>query len=642
MVAVRPSPEDVKPQVELRGRRLAERQITGGRVSERTAGHGGAALRGLGRNVPWGFGLLPPRPTVFMPLLLRGIACAALLCGVWTTQAQTPREVTQPYYPASNGTPARISAARPTSLVLEGAVDPDAYIVGPGDGFTVSIGGSVSRQFNVSVAADGRLVIPESGTVQAADRTLARVRSDALVGLQRRYANVPTDVVLSSPREFYVHVSGLVPEPGRRLVPAVARVEDALTNASGLPISALAQYARTDEEDGDPTSLRRRPALRSVRVTSRSGRTTIVDLMRYIATGDVASNPYLLDGDAVVLPSFDPVVEGVVVGGAVDRPGTYDVRPGDSVLDLIVVTSGTEAAARIARVRRVRRGAPTVEVPLSEAGSVEVLGRDEVFAVPAFEDAAQAFVEGAVRFPGVYPILRGETTLAMLVEMAGGLREDALARGAYLERPYARRTPELAEATDGTVREPVLPDVSVDADVLGSLFGRRYLSQQESSVPRLSVDIEDVLAGGSSVELYPRDRLVIPFDIGLVRVTGRVARAGYLPFVEGQTAADYVAQAGGSLPTASSVYVVDAATGQLAEGEDTVVRAGDGVFVNTLYAPDSPQYAALVLQERQSQREESRDRRQARYQLVQTFVSVVGTLATLIVAYSAIQRSSGN
>ncbi|MEL6611645.1 MAG: polysaccharide biosynthesis/export family protein, partial [Bacteroidota bacterium] len=116
-------------------------------------------------------------------------------------------------------------------VALEGAVDPDAYIVGPGDVFTVTAGGGIPIVQSATVSADGLLVFPDLGAFEVEGATLASVQDDVQVVLRRAYRNVPTNVTLSTPRQFFVHVSGAVPEPGRWLVGPIARVEDALKAA---------------------------------------------------------------------------------------------------------------------------------------------------------------------------------------------------------------------------------------------------------------------------------------------------------------------------------------------------------------------------------------------------------------------------
>ncbi|HEX9952122.1 MAG TPA: SLBB domain-containing protein [Rubricoccaceae bacterium] len=569
---------------------------------------------------------------VFVRGTVLSAACLIVAAGLaWPSAAQVPAAPRTVPGGALGSPPAVLPRQSEASsrLALEGALDAEAYIVGPGDVFTVVVGGSVPRQVPATVSADGRLVVPEAGTFAAAGRTLARVRADVQAALRARYQNVTTDVSLSAPREFYVHVSGRVPQPGRHLVPAVARVEDAIVEASGTEIFALAQYTQ-----GVDRTETRWPALRNVSVVRRSGERGVVDLMRYFATGDLAANPYLQDGDAINVPTFDPLVEGVVVDGAVDRPGTYDARDGDTAADLLTVASGSDASARIARVRRVRPTATGTsdvrEVSYGEAQTLDVRPRDQIYAVPANPDADRVEVVGAVRFPGLYPVTSGETSVAGLVAMAGGLREDALVRGVRLER---RPRPSV---TTAVVEADTAPDVSVESDLLGGLFGRQFYARQTQRAPRVALDPERAVAGTQDVRLRGGDLLTVPFDNGLVRVYGRVLRGGYVPYSPGTTAASYIEQAGGLGPAAANVYVVDAATEQLVEGAETVVQPGDAVFVNSLPSPDTAEFAQLALQERQDAREDARERRTARYQFVTVALGVIGTAVSAILAYAAL------
>ena len=572
-----------------------------------------------------------------MALPVRGIALSILVAALLGTGAAA--QVSSPFSPGLRTAPLVLppSRAEPNGdLVLEGPVDPDRYTLGPGDVFTVSIGGSQPRQTQALVAADGSLVVPEVGTFRAAGRTITAVRSEVRAALRTQFRSA-VDIALTEPRRFYVHVSGAVPEPGRRLVRGIARVGDAIEEAAGESLPGLASYGFSTPR-GTPV-----PALRSVRVTHPDGTVETVDLLLYLRGGVVEANPYLRDGDAVYLPQFNPTLEGVAVNGAVDRPGIYDVRAGDTAADLLAVAVGPEATARVASVRRTRLGAAgvpeSVEVPASEAARLDVRPRDQFSVVSVAPDASSAEVVGAVEYPGVYPITAGTTRLSDLVEMAGGLRPDALLRATYLERPSRSG---LAQQGETEVGETIPSDIAVADDLLDNLFSRRFYVQEVGSVPRVSVNVERALSGDEPVTLREGDRLVVPFDRSTVRVYGRVVRPGFVPFVPGRRAADYVAEAGGTGVTAAAIYVVDAATGQFVRGESVPVQPGDDVFVNSLAAPDTPELATLALQERQSQREDRRDARQARYQLIQTVIAVVGTVLTAILAISALNDPSSN
>ena len=596
-----------------------------------------------------------------MAPLARGFARIALLvCAlapVATAQLSTPSRGANRAVAARAGTQL-VNTAPVETVLLEGALDPAEYVVGPGDVFTVTVGGTLAAQTPVTVSADGLLVVPALGSFEAAGRPLAAVQADVRAALRRAFARVDTDIALAVPRLFYVHVSGAVPLPGRHLVSAIGRVEDALSVATADPdrgynpnvpqsVLALARYAERPER-----RVERWPALRNVRVEPPDGgRTESVDLVRYYATGDPAFNPFLRDGARLYLPTFDPDREGVYVDGAVDRPGTYDWRPGDTARDLLVVTAGEEGLARLASVRRTRptaAGVDAVEVPVAEAGRLDLLPRGGLHAVALDPRAGRAeVVGGGVRFPGAYPIEAGRTTLAALVEMAGGLSPGALVRAASLER---RARPEPEEAVDGRslrfsdrVTPRDLDTLTTDLGTLSGLglVGRRYYAQEAVRTPRVTVDVGAALAGGAAVVLQDGDRLVVPRDLGTVRVFGQVGSAGYVPFAEGRSAGDYVAAAGGPAPAATGVYVVEPG-GRFVEGEGAAVRPGDAVFVDRGPTSDNVSTENLALQSVRDARQEERDRRQARYQFIQTALTAVSVTISVLVTVVALTNSGSN
>ncbi|HLT47471.1 MAG TPA: SLBB domain-containing protein [Rubricoccaceae bacterium] len=589
--------------------------------------------------------------------LVAALASPAHAQGIDVPRASSPLQLGQRL-----GTEAALGL--PTAP-LEGALDPARYLVGPGDVFAVSIGGQLPVQYRTTVSAEGVLVIPDVGAFRAADRFLADVKAEVGAALQRTYRNVETSVALAEPRRFYVHVSGAVVSPGRILAPPVPRVEDALLLAMGgvtprslaesgparqaLAARALRSTATTEVEPGmlqpreDLLGARYRPSLRNVRVTHRDGTAALVDLLRYYATGDPESNPYLRDGDAVHVPFFDPDESGVGVAGAVADPGVYDVRPDDTARDLLVVALGPAADdVRAVRLVRAATGEATVLSP-ADLATTPVAAGDRLFVLD--EAAAQGTVEavGAVRFPASYPIVEGRTTLRELVEMAGGFEDDALVRGAYLERrgPWAAGEGALDAAAivaDPTVelelRQAALAAAAYDRARLSPLdfLGRQYLAREVVGYQRVSVDVDAALSEGAApVFLRDGDRLVVPRDPGAVAVIGQVARGGYVPFAEGRDAEDYIAEAGGRAPGAADAYVVDAATGayRLA-AEAGPLHSGDVVFVNRTPVADDLETQQVVVQERQLERQEQRDRADARFRLISTTLQAVSVAATVI------------
>ncbi|MEM8556454.1 MAG: polysaccharide biosynthesis/export family protein [Bacteroidota bacterium] len=538
------------------------------------------------------------------------------------------------------------------AIALEGALEPSAYIVGPGDVFTISAGGGIPVVQSATVSADGLLVFPSLGAFEADGKTLQAVQSDVRAALSQAYRNVPTNVTLSSPRQFFVHVSGAVPEPGRWLVGPVARVEDALRaaldgvsplalrNQGGLregetfirvPANMTAEVVTAPvEEVGLGSSLMEAPeeslpALRNVLVVHKDGSRSRIDLMRYYATGDTRFNPYLRDGDAVHLPLFATDVEGVHIDGDLIESQVHDHRAGDTVLDLAELALGPGALDQVQAVRLTQLGADgrpetiTLDVADLRADTTPVVRpRAQIYLVTQDVTAGTAEAVGAFFFPGTYPIRVGETSVQELLAMAGGLRPEAMPRLAVLERRFR---------TEDGLFYPVRDAARLgELDVLSQSFLQRSLGQYQ----RISLTPQTLAEGSPPIVLRDRDRLLMPSGEAVVQVVGEVRRPGFVPHVPGEGATYYLDAAGGLGPGAEGVFVADAVTGELLPASEATIQPGDRVFVNRAPRPETEQQQQLAIQLEQLERQEARDRRSFALDVVRTALTAASTVATIL------------
>ncbi|MEL6443365.1 MAG: SLBB domain-containing protein [Bacteroidota bacterium] len=545
-------------------------------------------------------------------------------------------------------------------IALEGALDPAAYIVGPGDVFTVTAGGGVPVVQSATVSADGLLVFPSLGAFEVDGETLQTVQGEVRAALRQAYRNVPTNVTLSSPRQFFVHVSGAVPEPGRRLVGPIARVEDALAAALGgltplalrnqgglrqgetlirVPANMTAEVLTAPIEDerrgsslleAPEESL---PALRNVLVVHRDGSRTRVDLMRYYATGDTQYNPYLRDGDAVHLALFAPDVSGVHIDGDLIESQVHDYREGDTVFDLAEVALGPGALDQVQAVRLTQlaeNGRPetlTLDAAALRAGTVpSVQPRAQIYLVTQDVTAGTADAVGALLYPGTYPIRIGETSVQDLLAMAGGLRPEALPRVAVLERRLE---------TDPALFYPVN-----ETGRLGNLefLSRDFLARDLLQFQRIPLDSNVLAVSAPPLLLQDGDRLLMPSGEEAIQVLGAVRRPGFIPFVEGAAVSYYIEQAGGVAAEAREIFVLNASTGEMMLASNATVQPGDRVFADREPRPETEQQQQLAIQLEQLERQESRDRRGFALQVIQTTLAAISTAVTLVL----LLNDSGN
>ncbi len=502
----------------------------------------------------------------------------------------------------------------PATTPLEGALDEQTYRVGPGDVFVVTAGGGAPVQATLPVTADGQIVLPQAGAIRVSGLTLAAARARIIAAL-RPYVVSGIDAALVQPRAFYVHVAGAVAMPGRIVVPPVARLEDALRQA--LAVDSLGQYIGTT------------PALRSVRIESRGGATATYDLLRYRRLGDLSQNPYLGDGDAITVARFDSLDLGgaVRVMGDVALPGLYEWRAGDTAADLVALASGPSRAGADSRTVRVG-GASAVAL----AAATQPLVAGTTVYVERDRERGIVRVEGAVVAPGAYPVRQGRTMLRDVLEAAGGLRSDALARGAYLVRGGGRGAIRPFDAT--TLQGPGdLPYVTRVA-----LADQFYQSR---------ISVTSLLATGGDLPVFDGDVLVVPRDEGTILLVGAVGRPGYLPVRAGATADAYLADAGGLRREARDVFVVDVATQTLAPAAGRVLTSGDVLLVTTDDPATRPELYGFSLQERslalQSQTlafQDRQDRRQARFQALSLGLTTVSTAVALVTTYLLIRNGN--
>jgi polysaccharide biosynthesis/export protein len=510
-----------------------------------------------------------------------------------------------------------------TQIALEGAIDADTYIVGPGDEFLVTIGGGAAQETRATVSAEGSLLIPEAGRFQISGRTLSDAKAEIAPRLQRLYSNVPVEVALLQPRSFMVHVTGAVRVPGRHQVGPLPRLEDALVAAmeGASPMVNLRQEQLLRDYQARPLPL---PALRNVRITRVDGTEVVADIRRYYATGDRADNPYLQDGDAIHVPSFEPRRSGVYVEGDVMAPGPLDLRPDDTVESVLQAASGLFDLSGLHQIRIVSAdGSAARTLPLNPAAdsqstfNTRLQPGDRLIVQEARPDAGTVAVEGRVQFPGTFPIESGVTTIGQVMNAAGGLRHDALPQAAYVERggPGRGRT-SLSPAQRPssldlglTIPDRVPTQAEIELMLEDESFAtlrladipysdRQYLLREVRRTPRHTIDL--TAREASDIILQDGDRIVVPRDEGGIYVFGQVMQSGFVPFVEGRSPAYYLESAGGTTSAATDSYVRRAGSGQLVPAREVaVVGQGDQIFVSRRVVADTERTQAMLLQEEQ-------------------------------------------
>ncbi|HEU0300821.1 MAG TPA: SLBB domain-containing protein, partial [Longimicrobium sp.] len=423
---------------------------------------------------------------------------------------------------------ATLQGTTPTAApLLDAPVSRTEYRLGAGDAVDVAIFGEINEVHTLDVSPEGSLLVPGVGIVRVLglnlDEAQARVRDLAA----RFYRSADVRLALSRVRTFKVFVVGDVQQPGMRVASAATRVSEVLDG---------------DAADGGGRASQRR---RNVLLRRAGGDSVVVDLVRFLQTGDLAANPTLREGDAVMVAVKDAEVE---VTGRVHYPGNYEYRRGETLAELLAVVNGNAGfpanAADSLRLVRFNGAGDAATLVFSQAEAMGPRGRafrlepfDALFVpvVAHYRRTNTVEITGEVMRPGTYPIRPDTTTVRELVAMAGGLAP----RASLVEATLRRTTEEPARRNELAAIPPELL----------SEEERRILQIRSQADPgQVVVDFARIFSMGGDaydVPLQRGDYLNIPERRIDVTVLGAVRTPGIVPFTPDQAVAYFIREAGG-------------------------------------------------------------------------------------------------
>ncbi len=341
------------------------------------------------------------------------------------------------------------------------------------------------------------------------------------------------------------------------LLGVIARFDSATLTRSLLPFSPQEVTAgRADRRlaGHDRVYLFSSDTIRTLAVPKEAGKDRAPKDGDAPADGDVPLDGAVLDPDIVAL-----IGERVVqVRGAVRLPGAYPVAGRVTAEALLSAAGGFTATADPASAELTTAATPPRRQPLdlaTPAGLGSLVGAGDALRVnpiPAALEAQAVALEGEVKRPGRYDVLRGET-LSSLIARAGGLTADAYPAGTVFLRESEKRrktaefedsaraleagvTRELQKGT-GIRQEDVALARSLAAQLRGIDPPGRIVVEADPVELRRHPDRDPLLEAG--------DRITIPKRHLTVVVSGEVQAPAALRFQSGKTADDYIREAGG-------------------------------------------------------------------------------------------------
>jgi polysaccharide export outer membrane protein len=286
--------------------------------------------------------------------------------------------------------------------------------------------------------------------------------------------------------------------------------------------------------------------------------------------------------------NLDAPASQVRVSGQVKVPGQYPLESGMRISDLIRAGGNLDQSAyegkaeltRYAVVNGESRQTELIEIDIKRirsgdaAADIELKPFDTLLIKETPLWAQQEMVElrGEVRFPGSYPIYRGET-LRSVLQRAGGLTDLAFVEGAVFTRAELRERERKQIETLANRMQSDLAQLSLqaaqetDKDANAALAaGQALLANLRATQPvgRLVINLPEVAkakpGSDGDIGLKNGDLLVVPRAMQEVTVMGEVQSSTSHLYSSALGRDDYINLSGGTTQRADKkrTYIVKA------------------------------------------------------------------------------------
>lgn len=399
---------------------------------------------------------------------------------------------------------------RNTNLSFEPSANlatPVSYRLGPGDEVIIDIWGASENTIRQTISPEGDIQVKDLGpvhlngmTVKEANQYLQREFSKIYSGIGGNDPNSQIRLTLGDTRTIQVNIMGEVSVPGTYSLSAFSTVFHALYRAGGV---------------------NKIGSLRGIKLV-RNGKTIEnLDVYEFIMKGKMNDDIRLQEGDVIIVNPYESLVEIV---GKVKRPMYYEMKPTETVANLLEYAGGFTGDSYKKAIRLIRKSGREHQVFNVDEMDYSVFRLDDgdLITVDAVLDRFENKVEisGAVYRSGLYQLDGEVNTVKQLIKKAEGLRGDAFLNRVLLDREHDDLSHEI-----------------------------------------IAIDLNGLLNGTvADIPLQKDDHLYIPSVNDLkeeetVSIYGEVLNPGTFLYSDKMTIEDLVVQAGGLREAAATTRV---------------------------------------------------------------------------------------
>lgn len=322
---------------------------------------------------------------------------------------------------------------------------PKNYVLGPDDELAILLTGVNESTTNAKVSPEGTVKIPYAGLVYVNGLSIEQATNQIRSKMAKAYPALSSGqtkltVNLGTVRSIRVTIIGDVATPGTYTVSSLSTLFNALYQSGG------------------PTN---RGSLRKIELIRNNRVIQVVDLYNFLQKGIQSDNVSLRDQDVIRIPVYDT---RVAIDGAVKRPGIYELKPSETLSDLITYAGGFadlayRGIAKVTQIGNKERSVKDISSDMFDRYTLK--NADSVyFGVILERFANRVVIEGAVYRPGTFELNQG-VTLKSLIAKADGLREDAVMGNGYIKRITPDLEKEMISFNLGNIMSGKAQDIAL-------------------------------------------------------------------------------------------------------------------------------------------------------------------------------------
>ena len=486
---------------------------------------------------------------------------------------------------------------RQERFVTDKIVDPDEYIVGPGDELHINIiSSNETFDHSLVISPTGQLLIPSVGMVDCNKLKLSQLVKEIKREIRSWSTNVRINVELINIREFRILVLGQFDNAGYFIVTPMTKVSDLFNQIKtehnqkakeAIKVNKESSFSETfgmrsriavddfynrklgleEEPDNDLSHLSKRNIL-----IFRGKDTIKVDLEKFKVNGNQELNPYVQQEDVIKIPYAKRFF---TVHGGVQKPGKYEYKSGDKILDAVTIAGGFHPDAVLDSISLIRTNLPndTRSIYFTQKQcELEFLESEDHLMVPySYNEDPHEIVEivGEINYPGTYPIKIGTTTISDIIRLAGGFLPSADSSKIYINNKTIVKIP------DRELERILLKD-EINRSIEEKAYVKARIRTEKGALETSLNTIKN-----NNYLVTSNDVIFIQKYFPYVEVIGAVESPGRYPFSSENNANDYIKLAGGVTKNASRKrFVIKSTTGQrLKASRNLDLQYGDVVFI---------------------------------------------------------------